>query len=84
VCAVSRLILPAVLAGLVVGSLTNQPLAGWIVAGVVGGLLHLDARRRARSLGCPLPSRPPARQRPDGIGPGGEPDGPRRDEPAIP
>jgi len=54
-CAVSKLVVPAILAGLVVATLTNQAVAGWIVAAAVGGLLYLKGRRRAGSVSCALP-----------------------------
>jgi hypothetical protein len=54
-CAVSRFVLPAIVAGMLVGSLVNNALIAWIVAGAVGGSLYLVARRRGATLACPLP-----------------------------
>lgn len=53
-CAASKLFLPAILAGIAAASLTGQPIAGWIVAGLVAALLYVSGRRRAESFACVL------------------------------
>ena len=62
VCAASRLILPAILAGIAAASFTSQPFAGWIVAGLVAALLHVRRRRRAESFACAVAPRRTDRQ----------------------
>ena len=55
VCAASRLLLPAIVAGMIAATLTNQALVGWAVAVGVAALLYLAGRRRGASLNCALP-----------------------------
>ena len=45
-CGVSRLILPAILAGAIAGTLANQALAGWAAGAAVAVVLYLMGRRQ--------------------------------------
>ena len=54
-CATSRFVLPAILAGMVVATLANQAVLGWVSGAVVAGLLFLMGRRGGTS--CAMPSR---------------------------
>jgi len=52
------LILPALFAGMVVATLANQAVLGWITGAVVAGLLYLVGRRRG-ATSCAWPPRSP-------------------------
>ena len=58
-CAVSRVIVPAILAGMIAGTLANAALVGWVAGAAVAGLLFLLGRRSG-ATSCTLP--PPAGQ----------------------
>jgi len=52
VCGVSRLIVPALLAGLVAATLSNRAPVGWAVAVAVGAALSLWGRRGRGGRRC--------------------------------
>lgn len=54
-CPASRTLLAAAFAGMVVSSIFANDTAGWIVAVIVGVLVHLAQRRRPELASCALP-----------------------------
>lgn len=54
-CPASRTLLGAAVAGMVVSSIYSNDTAGWIVAVVVGVVVHLVQRRRPELASCALP-----------------------------
>ena len=60
ICSISRILLPAWVAGIVVADLTHSNPTGWIVAAAVGGLVYLARSRYPRLAGgtCPVPDTP--------------------------
>ena len=54
-CPASRTLLAAMMAGIVVSSIFANDTAAWIVAIVVGVIVHLMQRRRPELASCALP-----------------------------
>lgn len=49
-CSVTRLLLPAVAVGLMVGGLANNALVAWAAGAIVAALVYLNDVRRGRSF----------------------------------
>ena len=54
-CPASRTLLAAAMAGMIVSSALANDAAGWIVAVIVGVVVHLAQRRRPELASCALP-----------------------------
>jgi hypothetical protein len=58
-CALTRILWPSFLVGLVVGSLAGHDAWGWLAAAVTAAAIYGGQRLRGTSGSCPLPV-PPA------------------------
>ncbi len=54
-CALTRVLWPAFLVGLVVGSLAGNDTWGWLAAALVAGSIYAVQRARGTNRTCPIP-----------------------------
>jgi hypothetical protein len=54
-CALTRVLWPAFLVGLLVGSLAGNDTWGWVAAGLVAGSIYAVQRARWTNRTCPIP-----------------------------
>ena len=54
-CALTRLLWPAFLVGLLVGSLAGNDTWGWVAAALTAGSIYAIQRARGTNRSCPIP-----------------------------